>query len=250
MLNERDEKSENRWIYQDRLVGLADALFQLRDCKNFDALCERFRGRETKPCFTEATIAKNIASVGFDIEVVIESGVKGEDFDFIARRDSLEISVEVTAKDASKLTAETIKNTLKAKRQQVPGDRPAILYVIIPEEWTRNGANVQKVFSEALESHFRNSKTFAAICFVWHAKIELGEGRIFVLTYHSFEHPSPRHPIEDLSFLRPNHPEGDLNALRDRAANDGEGLKREIEDGHGDTPPSFHAWYMREKGGD
>ena len=49
MLNGFDEESEDRWVYQDRLVDLADALFQLRDCQNFDALCERFQSRETKP---------------------------------------------------------------------------------------------------------------------------------------------------------------------------------------------------------
>lgn len=244
MLNERDEEGENRWVYQDRLVGLADALFQLRDCKNFDALRERFWERETKPCFTEATIAKNFSSGGFEVEIVRESGVKGEDFDFVARKGSLEITVEVTAKEATKLTAETVRNSLKKKRKQVPGDRPAILYVIIPEKWTENGDDAYKILSNAVEDHFRSSKTFTAICFVWYAKVNLGGGRIFALTYHPFEHPSPRFPVENLKFLRPNNPLGDLNTVRERAAIDSNGLKQEIDEGCGDTPPSFESWYV------
>lgn len=249
MLNELNEESENRWVYQDRLVSLADALFQLRDCQNFDVLCERFQDRETKPCFTEATVAKSFSKDGFEVEIVRESGVKGKDFDFLARKDSLEVSVEVTAKDAPELTVATIRNTLDKKRRQVPADRPAILYMIIPEEWTENGAEAERIFSEAMESYFRNSETFNAVCVVWYAKIKLGEGRIFALTYHPFEHPSPRHPIEDLSFLRPDNPIGDLNSLRNRVKTDSEGLKRELDEGHGGTPPSFFEWYASAKHG-
>jgi hypothetical protein len=243
MVNEIDEESENRWVYQDRLVGLADALFQLRDCQNFDVLCERFQGRETKPCFTEAIVAKSLSKDGFEVEIVRESGAKGKDFDLLARKGSLEISVEVTAKDAPELTVATIRNTLDKKRKQVAADRPAILYMIIPEEWTENGAEAERIFSEAMESHFRNSQTFNAVCVVWYAKIVLGDGRIFVLTYCPFEHPSPRHPIEDLSFLRPDNPIGDLDHLRNRVKTDSEGLTRELDDGRGGTPPSFFEWY-------
>ncbi len=244
MLNEHDEKGENRWMFQYRVEGLADALFELRNCKNFDVLCDRFRNGDAKSCHAEAKTASVFAKDGFEVEVVRLTGKRGEDFDFVARKASQEISVEVTAKEDAALTVKTIANTLRKKRGQVPADRAAILYVIIPEEWTEDGPTADSVFSEAIGNHFRNSKTFNAVSLVWVNKIVLGEGRAFALAYHPFEHPSPRHPIGDMSFLRPDHPRGDLNTLRGRVKTDSEGLERELEGGHGEPPPSYLEWYL------
>ena len=243
MLNEFDEGSEDRFVHCDRVVKLGDALFSLRNCQNFDVLCERFRSRDTKPCFTEAQIAGSFANDGFQVEIVQETGVRGADFDFIAHGPCQDISIEVTAKESTPLTIATIKNTLAGKRSQVPADRAAILYIIIPEEWTEDARVADAIFSDALSNFFRGSKRFNVVVLVWQAVIALGEGRIFASTYRPYEHPLPRYPLDDTSFLRPDHPRGDLSALRYRVEIDSAGLKRELENTNSEPPPSFYNWY-------
>lgn len=244
MLNEFDEESDNRFTHLDRVVDLGKALFDLRNCQNFDVLCERFRRRDTKPCFTEAQIAGIFANDGFQVEMVQEIGVRGADFDFIAHGTCQDISIEVTAKALAPLTVATVKNTLKKKRNQVPADRAAILYIIIPEEWTADARVAEAIFSEALGNFFEGSRRFNAVVLVWEATLVLGEGRIFATTYRPYENPSPRYPIDDTSFLRPDHPRGDLNTLRRRIEADSAGLKRELEDIASEPHPSFYDWYL------
>lgn len=244
MLNEFDEGSDNRFTHQNRVTQLGDALFRLRNCTNFDVLCERFRSRDTKPCFTEAQIADSFANNGFQIEIVQETGVRGADFDFIAHGTCQDISVEVTAKEQAPLTVAMVKNTLTEKRSQVPADRAAILYIIIPEEWAADAHVAETTFSEALGNFFEGSRRFNAVVLVWEATLALGEGRIFALTYRPYENPLSRHPIDDTSFLRPDHPRGDLNTLRRRIETDNAGLKRELKDFTSEPHTSFYNWYL------
>jgi len=201
MLNEFDEESDNRFTHMNRVVDLGNSLFELRNCINFNVLCERFRSRDTKPCFTEAQIAGSFANHGFKVEIVKETGVRGADFDFIAHGASLDMSIEVTAKELAPLTVATIKNTLTEKRSQVPADRAAILYIVIPEEWASDAQVAETTFSEALGNFYERSRRFNAVVLVWEATLVLGEGRISALTYRPYENPSPRHLIRDTWFF-------------------------------------------------
>ena len=150
----------------------------------------------------------------------------------------------MTAKDPAQLTVATIRNTLAGKRSQVPSDRAAILYIIIPEDWTEDARTAEATFSEALENFFRGSRRFNAVVLVWEATPVLDEGRIVAVTYHPFENPSPRHPIDDMSFLRRDHPRGDLNTLRNRISTDSEGLREELGGFTSEPHTSFYDWYL------
>ena len=143
-----------------------------------------------------------------------------------------------------KRTVATIKNTLTEKRSQVPADRAAILYIIIPEEWTADAHVAEKIVSEAVGNFFGRSRRFNAVVLVWEATIVLGEGRIFALTYRPYENPKPRYPIDDTSFLRPDHPRGDLSTLRRLIETDSAGLKSELEDVTSEPHPAFYDWYL------
>jgi hypothetical protein len=247
MLNEFDEESDNRFTHQNRVEGLGDALFRLRNCSNFDVLCGRFRSRETKPCFTETQIANLVANSGFQVEIVEETGVRGADFDFIAHGACEDISIEVTAKEPVPLTVATIRNTLQSKRDQVPADRAAILYIIIPEDWTEDANLAESIFSEAFENFFNGSRRFNAVVLVWVAALDIGEGRAFALTFRPYENKAPRHPIDDTSFLHDEHPIGDLNTVRERVNNDSVKLKKELEETFSAPHASFYDWYLHHK---
>jgi hypothetical protein len=120
-----------RIAHAHRVIRLADAVFTLISgrAKGFDVLKDRFLSRPTKPCFIEAEIASLLVCNGFQIEIIKEHGIRGGDFDLLASKDGTTISVEVTSKIDGPLTVQTISNTLHAKRDQVPPDRPAVLYM-------------------------------------------------------------------------------------------------------------------------
>jgi len=82
-------------------------------------LRERLRKPTTEPGFVEAEVTSLLLFNGFDVEIVKESGVRGDDFDLFATRRGSTVSVEVKSKPEGELTAQTIRNTLHSKRDQV-----------------------------------------------------------------------------------------------------------------------------------
>lgn len=203
MLNEFDERSENRFIHMTRVALLGDFLFRLRSSRNFEVLLKRLTDRPTKPCFYELEIANIFHEKGFSIEIVKETGTRGQDFDFIARTDGDQINVEVTAKEDVPMGDSTIKNTLFDKRNQLPNDNPAILYVIIPTAWTDDGPLIEDLARKSIEDFFTRSRRISVVVFYWERAFKIGEGRLMTSVFRHYVHPNPRHPVSDLSFLTP-----------------------------------------------
>lgn len=258
MLNGRERKGDAEWNYLLRVIRLGDSLFQLRDCQNFSTLCDRFRARvtDTKACFTEAQIASDFSARGFPVKITEESGVRGTDFDFMLQAGKQDISVEVTTKNPSSLSAETIKNTLNNKRSQVPSERAAMLFIVIPEEWTADTKSgdstfsgafseaAESIFSEAFNEFYRGSKRFNSVYLVWTTTIISGGKRAFVETYRPYENPSPRHPIEDGSLFRSNAL-STLDDIRQRAEAYFNSTDVSRDSDFDPIPTSFYHWYRR-----
>src|ERR1039458_7871184 len=170
MHNLRGDRSRTgRVLYNSRVNRLGDAVFTLLKAraKGLDGLKQRFLVRPTKPCFFEAEIASLLAYNGFDVEVTIERGIRGKDFDLIATRGVHTISVEVTAKDDGPLTVQTVRNTLKKKRTQVPVQQPAVIYMRVPAEWMSDLPAAQAIFTEAFVDFFKKSRRLNAVILVW-----------------------------------------------------------------------------------
>jgi hypothetical protein len=146
-------------------VRLGDVIFTLlkANVKGLAFLKKRFLDRPTKACFVEAEIASMLAYNGFEVEMLSEAGTRGQNFDLIATKSGISLSVEITAKEENgALTFETISNTLKKKRTQVPTNRPAILYIRVLAEWMADLANAQVIFTEAIGGFFLRSQRSAS----------------------------------------------------------------------------------------
>lgn len=245
MLNELDEGSENRWIHQHRVITLGDALFTLRGAANAGTLYERFVNRETRSCFLEALVAESFADERFAVEVVRESGVRGSDFDFIARRGDLRVNVEVTGATGDRLSERAVLNLLHGKRNQVPPTHPALLFIVVPEQWTVDGKHAEEAFGSATQTFFQRSRRLNAVVVLWDASIPVGASRAFALAQRTYIHPAPRHPIDDLAWLHPTHPVGDLATLRQLAITSQDDLRARYSTGTVQSPTEVLAWVMR-----
>ena len=200
-----------RIIYDSRVIRLGDAAYTLLKGQftGADAWRHRFLTRPTKPCFAETEIASLFAYNGFNVEVVTETGVRGQDFDLAATRDGVTLSVEITAKEDGPLTVETVRNTLTTKRTQVPADRPAVLYMRIPEEWMRNPIESQAIFSEAYVEFFKKSHRFNAVVLVWEKLVPAVDGAFTGMSMWPCYNNSPRNPYSRLDLLGPTRaPDG------------------------------------------
>jgi hypothetical protein len=192
-----------RVVYQSRVVRLADCFYTLIAGKfsGFDILRERFRTRETKPCFIEAEIASMLVVNGFEVEVKKESGKLGADFDLAASYRGEPINIEVTAKkDDTTLTAKTLTNTLNQKRKQLPDDAPAALYLHVPADWM-HAPNTYDVLNAAIVPFVRGSARLNVIVFVWEFITPFLDGGFTNMIMRPCFSNGARHPFSALDCL-------------------------------------------------
>jgi hypothetical protein len=170
-----------RIVHTPRVIRLSDALFTLvPKVSGFERLRQRFHKRkDTQALYSEAQVASLLVRNGVSVQVVGESGKRGEDFDLLATVRGVPVSVEVTSLQSSMLSARAILNKLNSKRDQVLSGRPAVLYLIVPESWMRNYTVAFLVFNQAIVRFMHRSRRFNAIVLIWEG-VRAAEGGGFM----------------------------------------------------------------------
>lgn len=242
-LKEFAEESENRYLYQLRVGNLADALFRMRTFKNFDAFVKRFEHRDHRGLFYEAMAARSLADALTDVEVRVESGIKGQDFDFLGvDHDGIQFDIEVTQKQDGEPTIATLRNLLKRKRRQFSGDSPGILFVTIPENWADKSSQVEEAFAESTSEFFQSSQRVNLIVFQWERVLTVDEGRVQFEMFRSYENPNPRFAVKLPAQLTGENNESQTNPEAFLTTN-----QKELHNfAH---VPSFFSWANWEFGG-
>jgi len=148
------------WQYISRVLAVADTLYALKDSAGFDVFCKRLRCQPVRASFFEAFAARMFTDLGYAITIRPETGVKGQDFDFIASKDDTRINCEVTTLTGAEHSAITVGNALEQKRKQLPTDAPAVIFVVTPERWFvgRNDEVVQLLRDDALQAYNRSQR--------------------------------------------------------------------------------------------
>jgi hypothetical protein len=190
-------------VYHFRMVRLADAIFTVLTGDRVtgqEGLRQRFLTRpNTKASFTEAEIASLLVYNGCVVNVVAESGMRGQDFDCLATVGDTPVSVEVTGMSGENLSLKTVMNKLHEKRDQVPADRAAVLYVHIPWDWITGHASAAPIFAEATERFMRRSRRLNAIILISEDVMPHLAGGIPRMAMRPGYNNRPRHPIPDLT---------------------------------------------------
>ena len=199
-----------RIVWHYRTVRLANALFTLATegrTTGYERLRLRFMTRpDMRATFTEAEIASLLVTNRCEVEIVGESGIRGNDFDLLAKVEQTPVSVEVTVISGADLSAKTVSNRLHEKRDQVPGDRPAWLYLHVPAPWMTDDASAYAVFTEAIGKFMTRSQRFNGITLVWEEVIPILTGGIPQMSMRSAHNNRPRHSIPDVTVftVKPN----------------------------------------------
>lgn len=111
-------------------------MFYLRKLPSFPEICRRLSiQRDLRSAYFEIMTVRVFVGAGFAIDMRPEVGVRGEDFDFLAKRRGLEIAVEATALKERPFSANAIGNSLGNKRDQLPADIPGVFFCMIPMQW-------------------------------------------------------------------------------------------------------------------
>jgi hypothetical protein len=189
-------------FYFNRVVRLADAIFTCMKNKvdGIDVMREGVIKRsDTRAVFRELEIASLLSMRGCSVKFIKTSNVRGEDFDLQVEVNGQRISVEVTEILDRALSFRTAFNKFRKKRSQVPSHSPAVLYINIPYEWTKNRGAMFLHIDAAIRQFFVRSRRYNIVIFVWDYFIPAGDGFLFRGGMQPIYSHVARHSISDVS---------------------------------------------------
>ncbi len=189
------------WQYLSRVLAVGDTLFALKDSVGFDVFCQRLRQQQARPTFFEAFAARMFTDLDFSVTFKPETGVKGQDFDFLATRGEVNVNVEATTVSGPEYSSTTVRNAIEQKRKQLSPDAPGVVFVVVPEAWFvgRNEEMMNLLRTDAGES-FLKSKRINAIIYLneQHEDFGLPDRGHLGYAFDPCLHAEPRHPVLEL----------------------------------------------------
>ena len=194
-LKTRAANHDDRFRHQDRVVRLAELLFNLQGIEGFQDRLGLIRTGNLEAAYAELQCASHIARSSVEFRFVVPSGTRGLDFDAeILPHQAPPIPVELKSKaEETDLSSNTILSTLQAARRQLPPSTASLAFLKIPEHWVRDPAIAPEVTS-ALEEFFRNTSRVIAVVFRWEEWYFSPTGHGLILSKFRVEiNPSSHH---------------------------------------------------------
>ena len=215
-----------------RTTRLGDALYSMikYNVASVDVIRQRFQKETTHSCFTELEVGRFLLCRDFRLAYVLESGVRGKDYDIDAEKGGIHISVEANSKRGNDFNISTIENTIRTRRNQVPNNRPAILCIDVPQNWAPDDMDRIMLYNNAVSNVWRRSGRWSALLLQWERIKRLSEGVAIGREFRVCYNERARMPF-DRRFFEGNghlfHPASSsfydaLTALRQRRKDAGE----------------------------
>jgi hypothetical protein len=129
----------------DRVVALADMLYNLQTVDGIAGRVDKIRDDSVETGVAELEGARIIRQSGYPIRFIPESNVR-KVHDLATTVSGVTIACESKCKlETTQLSAKTVKNTLDDARDQLPRDRPGVVFLKIPEVWKTTVESVEQI---------------------------------------------------------------------------------------------------------
>jgi hypothetical protein len=121
-----------------RVVDLAESLFNLQKIKGVHECINRLRtANELEPTIAELHIGKMIFVNDWPFEFIVPS--QNRTYDFEIQYGEWTVCADAKCKvDLSEPSSNSITNTLKRSRSQLPKDGPGVFFVKFPQQWMQH----------------------------------------------------------------------------------------------------------------
>lgn len=165
--------NEDNFRHQHRVIELAECLFNLQQIPGINGRMTLLEHENLNSLFGELQCARIMATPQSQLQFINPIGVKQHDYDAeITTPAGRKLCCEIKAKDQStELCERTIKNTIEGARKQLPKDRPGMVWITIPEEWSKQAGAKTVVDKGVLNALGRSNRLVAVhVAFeVWEA---------------------------------------------------------------------------------
>jgi hypothetical protein len=120
-----------------RVIDLAEVLYNLQHVPGFDDCIAKMRNGDIEGTYAELDLGRMLYLNQVQFRYVVPQKVKGLDYDVeVEYPDGVIACAEAKCSiESTELSANTIRNKLDRARQQLPPDRPGIVFVKMPPRW-------------------------------------------------------------------------------------------------------------------
>lgn len=203
--------SDQRWLYQARVVNLGELLLNLALVQGARNRFERLQSVDLETAVAELEGAKLLSQAAIPFRFVAERGRLGHDFDVeVTPPTGPQIACEMKCKKIRTTCSESsFLSTVRKARRQLPRDSPGLLFLQIPESWF--SPSEPTWLKSAIERVFTTSSRLAGLVLLSERWFRMpGGGRLSAMTVSiSRNWTSPHlwdvslHVLDRLESLRP-----------------------------------------------
>ena len=175
-----------------RIVDLAESLFNLCRIRGFSDCIERMKtAKNPEPSMAELHIGKMLYANDWSFRFIVPQGKRGDNYDLQIRCHNQTVCADVKCKINSLVPdSNTITNTLKDSRTQLPADKAGVFFVKIPQEWMKHAGWEKATVQGAKDFFLQGTGRIVSVAF-YAEPIHL-LGNIAQQGHHFYEVVNPR----------------------------------------------------------
>jgi hypothetical protein len=147
-----------------RTLELAEMLFNFQHEAWFPRMVKRLIEGDVEACFSELEIASLLKDHGVAFDLNTPEGKANADIDFVIYKKGMSIATEVKCKvESTAVSKNGITNRLKkAQKDQLPPDRPGVIFMRVPETWMPQG-DADNLVEEAVDKFLRGTSRVISV---------------------------------------------------------------------------------------
>jgi hypothetical protein len=162
-----DETDPNRKdLSALRLIDLAEVIYNLQPVPGFDDCIAKMKAGDIEGTFAELDLGRMLFLNSIPFRYVVPQGVKGKDYDVeVLYPDGVIACADAKcALEKADLREKAIANRLEKARQQLPSDRPGIIFVKTPPKWMEQ-SEFLSIVMQTTKALFQRSQRIVSVKF-------------------------------------------------------------------------------------
>jgi hypothetical protein len=181
-----------------RILDFAETLFNLQHVEGFDDRLNQMRAGQIEATFAEFDFARFLYIHDIAFRFVKSTGAQGEDYDVdIEYADGRQSCADAKCRlEDTEVRADTIKNSLaKARRNNLPPDKPGIIFVKVPQTWLERD-DVRKDIYGVVEGFLRNTERVVSVVVYATVAMQLADQNMMLLRHRFNEFLNASHRFD------------------------------------------------------
>jgi hypothetical protein len=149
-----------------RVMDLAEVIYNLQLVPGFDESITRMRDGDIEGTYAELDFGRMLYLNNVPFRFVVPQGTTGFDYDIeVEYPNGVIASADAKCKiEGTDFSANTIENTLKKARKQLPDDVPGIVFVKVPPRWIADEKCIAATL-EVARSFLRTTRRVVSVKF-------------------------------------------------------------------------------------